>query len=70
MFVDSAQLERAAKAKMEAGEQGREVMMMFMPRPTFGLGLGSCEMVENEGLGIKVYEEADVKALVAKYLER
>lgn len=68
--VDTAELEQAAKAKYEAGERGIEVMTMFMPRPTFGLGLGFFEAVANEELGIEVYDEGHVKALVAGYLKR
>lgn len=68
MGVDTAVLERAARAKFEAGERGPQVMSMFMPRPTFGLRMGLFENVANEELGIEVYGEADVKALVARYL--
>lgn len=68
--VDTAQAEQAGRAKFEAGESGPEVMAMFMPRPTFGLGLGLFEEVDNKKLGIKVYGEADLMNLVAEYLKR
>ena len=68
--LDTAQLEQTAWAKYHAGDRSHEVMRMFLPRATFGKGLGLFEQVDNDRLGIKTYGEEDVKALVARYLER
>lgn len=68
--ADTAAMERAARKRLEAGEGGREVMGMMMPRPTFGLGKGLFGRVESEGLGVEILGEEGVRALVRGYLER
>ncbi|KAK5684791.1 hypothetical protein LTS10_002865 [Elasticomyces elasticus] len=68
--VDTEKAAADAKEKMQQGETGMMVAMPLLMRVSFGLGLGLFKKVDNEFLGLKVMSEEDVKALVAKYVNK
>lgn len=64
--VDTAVLEKNSWEKWEKGDRSREVQRGFMPRTSFGLGLGLFEEVENELLGVRVMSDEEVKDLIRR----
>ncbi|KAK5701294.1 hypothetical protein LTR17_022708 [Elasticomyces elasticus] len=68
--VDTEKAAAEAREKMNRGETGMMIAMPLLMRVSFGLGLGLFKKVDNEFLGLDVMTEDDVKALVAKYVNK
>ncbi|KAK5725996.1 hypothetical protein LTR15_004187 [Elasticomyces elasticus] len=68
--VDTEKAAADAREKMRQGETGMMVAMPLLMRVSFGLGLGLFKKVDNEFLRLDVMSEDDVKALVAKYVNK
>ena len=66
--LDTAELERQAWEKYNAGDRGPEVLRGFMPRATFWHRMGLFETVDNGTLGIGVWSENQVREFVAGYV--
>ncbi|KAK4548651.1 hypothetical protein LTR36_009562 [Oleoguttula mirabilis] len=67
--LDTASMERTALEKLEEhGETGPEVYRPLVVRASFGLGLGLFERPDNALFGLAEMTEAEIKALLAKYL--
>ena len=66
MEVDTEVLEKQSWEKWEKGDRSREVQRGFMPRISFGLGLGLFKEVQNELLGVRVMSDEEVKDLIRR----
>lgn len=64
--VDTEVLEKQSWEKWEKGDRSREVQRGFMPRTSFGLGLGLFKDVANELLGVRVMSDEEVKDLIRR----
>ena len=69
LHLDSAELEKQAWTKWDAGERGPDVVRGFLPRATFGHQLGKFEKTDNDLLGIKQWNDDEIKDFVASYVK-
>ena len=67
--IDTAEMEKQGWEKYNNGERSREAMRLFMPRATFGKGLGLFHKTDNERLGIQQWSEEKLKDFIASYLK-
>lgn len=66
--LDTAVLEKTAWERWNAGDRSRQVVRMFMPRATIGLGLGLFSRTDNDELEIEQLNDDAIKQLVASCL--
>ena len=67
--LDTAELERQGFERYNSGDKGPETMRMFIPRFTFGKGMGLFEKTDNSLLGIQQWNEDQIKEFIAGYLK-
>ena len=68
--MDTAEMEKQAREKYDRGDRSIETMRGFMPRATFGKGMGLFKETDNQMLGIDQWTDQEVKQLVARYIRR
>jgi hypothetical protein len=66
--VDTAEVEKQAWERWNAGDHSPEVQRMFMPRVTFGLAKGLFEQTDNAELGIEQLTDEQIKQLVGSLM--
>jgi hypothetical protein len=66
--LDTAEVEKQAWEKYNAGDRSNEVLRMFMPRVTFGERKGLFEHVDNDELGIQQLDDDGIKQVVARFV--
>lgn len=69
VHVDTADLEKQAFEKYNNGDRSRETMRGFMPRLVFGKRLGLFKETDNDFLGVKQWNDDEVKEFVAGYFK-
>lgn len=68
LHLDTKEMVQKAEERLSRGETGPDVAMPYMARASFGLGLGIFKQVDNEVLGIELWNEQQVRQLVADAL--
>lgn len=70
MDVDTASAYGSSLEAWERGEREPAVLRGLMPRMVYGLGLGGFVEVENEVLGIEIWDSEKLKGAVGEAIRR